>query len=40
VAFDLDLGKHWQPVITPDDPERVAVALRSHGVAVESASSF
>jgi hypothetical protein len=40
VAFVLDLGKHWQPVITPDDPERVAEALRSHGVTVESGGSL
>jgi hypothetical protein len=37
VAFALDLGKHWQPVITPEDPEGVAEALRSHGVSVETA---
>jgi hypothetical protein len=37
VAFVLDVGKHWRPVITPDDPEQVAATLRTHGVAVESA---
>ena len=31
----LDLGGRWQPVITPDDAERVAAILRDHGVAVE-----
>ena len=35
-AIVLDLGKHWQPVITPDDPEQVVQVLRSHGVVVES----
>jgi hypothetical protein len=34
VAFLVDLGKRVKPVITPDDPQRVAAVLRSHGVEV------
>jgi len=34
VGLVLDLGRHARPVITPDDPQRVADALRSHGVAL------
>ncbi len=34
VALVLDLGKRVKPVITPDDPQRVVAALRSHGVEV------
>jgi hypothetical protein len=30
VGLVLDLGKQAKPVITPDDPERVAAVLRSH----------
>jgi hypothetical protein len=30
----LDLGKPVEPVITPDDPQRVVAVLREHGVAV------
>jgi hypothetical protein len=34
VGFVLDLGKAMKPVITPDDPERLAAVLREHGVPV------
>ena len=34
VAFALDVGRGMQPTITPDDPDRVAEVLRSHGVHV------
>jgi hypothetical protein len=34
VAFLIDLGKRVSPVITPDDPQRVAAVLRPHGVEV------
>ena len=35
VGLVLDLGGRVEPVITPDDAERVAAILRDHGVAVE-----
>ncbi len=35
VAFIIGIGKRVTPVITPDDPQRVAAILRSHGVQVE-----
>jgi len=35
VGLVLDLGGRIQPVITPDDPERVVAILRDRGVAVE-----
>jgi hypothetical protein len=28
----LDLGKHVQPVITPDDPDRVETVLRERAL--------
>jgi hypothetical protein len=34
LAFLIDLGKGVTPVITPEDPQRVAAVLRSHGVEV------
>jgi hypothetical protein len=34
VGLVLDLGKRMEPVITPDDPQRVVAVLRDHGVAV------
>jgi hypothetical protein len=33
VAFKIDIGAKVTPVITPDDPDRLAAALREHGVA-------
>ena len=33
-ALEIDLGRWIVPVITPDDTDRVAAVLRSHGVAV------
>ena len=30
VALILDLGKHVQPFITPDDPDAVEKAIREH----------
>jgi hypothetical protein len=35
VGFVLDLGKAMNPVITPDDPERLAAVLHEHGVQVK-----
>lgn len=35
IAFLIDVGKRVKPVITPEDPSRVAAILRSHGVQVE-----
>jgi len=37
VAFLLDLGKRVSPVITPDDPRRIAEVLGSHGLEVRGA---
>jgi hypothetical protein len=34
IGLALDLGKRWMPVITPDNPSRVAAALREHGILV------
>jgi hypothetical protein len=34
VGLVLDLGKPVEPVITPDDPQRVVAVLREHGVDV------
>jgi hypothetical protein len=34
VALLVDAAKRVKPVITPDDPQRVAALLRSHGVEV------
>ena len=34
VGLVLDVAKGMKPVITPDDPQRVATALRSHGIGV------
>ena len=35
-ALVVDVGPRIEPVITPDDVERVAAVLRGHGVAVAS----
>jgi hypothetical protein len=35
VALLVDAAKRVKPVITPDDPQRVAAVLRSHGVKVD-----
>jgi hypothetical protein len=37
VGLVLDLGARLQPVITPDDPDRVLAILREHGVSVGDA---
>lgn len=34
VGLVLDLGRRMQPVITPDDPERVIATLAAHGVQI------
>jgi len=34
VGFVVDAGRMVKPVITPDDPDRLVEALRSHDVAV------
>jgi hypothetical protein len=34
IGFVLDLSDWLEPVITPDDPERLAAVLHDHGVAV------
>lgn len=33
-GFVIDVGRAVKPVVTPDDPDRFAEALRSHGVRV------
>jgi hypothetical protein len=33
-GFVIDAGRPIKPIITPDDPDRLLVALRSHNVAV------
>ncbi|WP_369386380.1 hypothetical protein AB5J72_01280 [Streptomyces sp. CG1] len=36
VAFIVDLGRRVKPVITPNEPERLAAELTAHGVAVSN----
>ncbi|MBV2154854.1 hypothetical protein [Kitasatospora sp. SUK 42] len=38
VAFVVDLGGRVKPVITPDEPEHLAAALSTHGIAVTGAT--